>query len=59
MIMRMGHLCELCNTIFKSDKEVLQHFIMEHTNVAKVKLREFIVPHEYMDTEDAPQEDSE
>lgn len=60
MIMRMGILCKLCNTIFKSDKEALQHFIMEHTDVAKVKLEEFLVSSQYMDDEsDVPQEVSE
>lgn len=50
MMMRPGYLCELCNTIFKTKEEVLQHFIMEHTNVAMVKLKEFIMPHQYLDT---------
>ena len=60
MMMRIGMLCKLCNTIFKDNKQALQHFIIEHTDVAKVKLEEFLVPDQYMDTEDdINQEDSD
>lgn len=52
MIMRMGKLCELCNTVFKTDEEVLQHFIKEHPNVAMVKLKEFIISDQYIDIEE-------
>ncbi len=51
MIMRSGYLCKICNVIFKSEEEVLKHFIEKHSRIVMIKLEEFICSHQFLDEE--------